>query len=1183
MKFTLPTLLVVAVLGALPGRAGDKVDFNYDIRPIISAKCFQCHGPDEKARKAKLRLDLREEALKEHEDGRPIVPGDLRASALIARITSADPDEVMPPPKEDHALSAAEIGLLKKWIAEGAEYKPHWSFVKPERPAAVGIADWRLPMADWKNGAGGYGDWSVNPIDGFILQKLAAAKLMPSREAEPEVLIRRLTLDLTGLPPTMKEVEDFVKTWNANSSIANRQSAIGNTVDRLLASPAYGERWAKMWLDLARYADSTGYGSDKFRLNIWPYRDWVIGAFNRNLTYDQFTIEQLAGDLLSEPTREQLVATAFHRNTMTNVEGGTIDEEYRVAAVKDRIATTGQVWMGLTVGCAQCHTHKFDPISHQDYYGFYGVFNQTEDSDREDEAPTLPVPTPEEVAKMDALKKEIAALEAKASATSPELAAEQHAWEAQMLARVEWKTLAPLGIAAAHGTTFTGLPDGSILAKGERPEAETYTIKMHSDLREKLTAFRLEVLTDDSLPSHGPGRSDNGNAVLTHLSVTAAKADAKSVRGRFVRVTLPGTEYGLALAEVEVFSKGENVARRGTATQSSTDFGGEARRAIDGKTDGDFFKGESVTHTGRDKDPWWEVDLGADADLDRLVIWNRTDGDVGKRLANFRVSILDAARKPVWEQVTAEPPQPSVALGPAAGRELALRNASADVEQDGYGAAKALDGDAKSGWAFSQATGQPHAAVFELAEPLAGADTVLTFTLAQDYGTQHTLGRFRLSATTKAPPVRELPAKIKAVLALEPSEREPKQREELAAYFRPLSKNFAALNQQITAKRAELAAIKPTAVPVLRELAAGKRRETHVLNKGNYLTPNEKVEPQLLSAFASFVPPGTKIDRLAAARWLVNPANPLTARVAVNRFWAQLFGTGIVESEEDFGTQGALPSHPELLDWLAVAFESPKSGDGSQLSLGWDMKALLKLMVTSATYRQSSRVTPEMLERDARNRLLAHAPRQRLDAEAMRDQALALSGLLSPKMGGPSVYPPQPAGLWNVAFNGGQNGYPTSQGEDKYRRGLYTFWRRTMPYPSMTTFDAPSREACTVRRLPTNTPLQAFVTMNDPVFVECAQSLARRIVREGGADTASRLRFALQLCTARPPADAQVNALAALYANELATYRADAAAAAKLATEPLGPLPANTDAAELAAWTVVANVLLNLDAVLTKS
>jgi hypothetical protein len=1178
-------LIFASFAGAAIAAEIEKVDFNYDVRPIISAKCFHCHGPDEKSRKAKLRLDLREEALKEQEDGPTIVPGDPAKSALMARITSKDRDEVMPPPKEDHALTAAEIGILRKWIAQGAEYKQHWSFVKPVRPALVGIGDVRFSDSGWRNAADGYGDWSANPIDGFILQKLAAAKLAPSREAEPEVLMRRLALDLTGLPPTMKEVDDFVKSWSAARAIADRQSIYAAAVDRLLASPAFGERWAKMWLDLARYADSTGYGSDKFRLNIWPYRDWVIDAFNRDMPYDQFTIEQLAGDLLPNATRQQIAATAFHRNTMTNVEGGTIDEEYRVAAVKDRIATTGQVWMGLTVGCAQCHSHKFDPIPQTDYYRFFGVFNETEDSDREDEAPTMPLPTPEQEKKMAELKSEIAAIEEKMRGRTAEFDAEQHAWEAQMAQRVEWKTLAPFEIKTASGVTLAAQADGSLLAIGnERAESDVYTLKVRANFREKITAFRIEALPDDSLPGRGPGRADNGNAVLSEVAVAVESVPAKSVRGRYVRVSLPGATDGLALAEVQVFSKGVNVALRGTASQSSTDFGGDAKRAMDGQTDGDFFKGKSVSHTAKDKEPWWELDLGAETEIDQVVVWNRTDSGLGRRLANFRVAILSAERKAALDEVIAEPPAPSVAVSASGPRRVPLRNASADFGQEGFGAAKALDGDPKSGWAFLPELGKPHAASFEAASPVAaGAETVLTFTLRQEYGTRHTLGRFRISATAKAPPVRELPAGIRAILAIEPSEREPKQREELAAYFRPMSRTFSELGKQLEAKRGALAAIKPVALPVMRELPPGKRRETHVLTKGNYLAPGEKVEPGLLSAFSSFVAADAKVDRLTAARWLVNRENPLTARVAVNRFWAQLFGTGIVETEEDFGSQGALPSHPELLDWLAVAFQSPKAGDATGRGLGWDMKALVRLIVTSATYRQSSRTRPEMLEKDARNRLLSHAPRRRLDAEAVRDQALMLSGLLSRKIGGPSVYPPQPDGLWNVAFNGGQNGYPTSKGEDRYRRGIYTFWRRTMPYPSMTTFDAPSRETCTVRRLPTNTPLQSFVTMNDPAFVECAQALARRIVREGGADTATRLRFALRLCLARPAADAQVAALSALYEQELATYRADTAAAMKLATQPLGPLPANADAAELAAWTVIANVLLNLDGVLTKS
>jgi hypothetical protein len=811
------------------------------------------------------------------------------------------------------------------------------------------------------------------------------------------------------------------------------------------------------------------------------------------------------------------------------------------------------------------------------------VFNQTEDADRNDEEPKMPLPTPEEVTKTAQVKEEIATIEKELkAATSPELEAEELAWEKEAGRPINWQPLTPLEIKATSQATFDTLPDGSLLARGEMPEKDTYTIKARTDLH-GITAFRLEALPEDSLPSHGPGRADNGNAALTNFRAALLPADLKLPRGRFVRVNLTGVRKLLALAEVEVFSNGENVALKGTATQSSTAYSGEAKRAIDGKTEGDFFKGQSVSHTNTEKDPWWEVDLGSPVEIERIAIWNRTDSNLGSRLADFRVSVLDEARKPVWEQVVGPSPSPSVALKPGDGQTIVLRDASADFSQEGWQVSKAIDGDARSGWAFAPQNGQPHAAVFQTDKPIELPDAVLMFTIDQNYGEHATLGHFRLSATTQSQPVRELPARIKEILAVAPESRDPAQQAELMNYFRPLSKTYAGLGKQLEAKRAELAAIKPLLLPIMRELPEGKQRETHILNKGNYLVPMEKVGAGLPAQFAAFVPADAKMDRLTAARWLMSPENPLTARVAVNRFWSQLFGIGIVETEEDFGSQGALPSHPDLLDWLAVTFMSPKSADPAQPGFGWDVKALLRLLVTSATYRQSSKVTPAMLEKDARNRFLSHAPRRRLEAEAVRDQALAVSGLLSHKVGGPSVYPPQPDGLWKVAFNGGQNAYPTSQGDDRYRRGLYTFWRRTMPPPNMTTFDAPSRESCTLRRVPTNTPLQAFVTMNDPVFVECAQALGRRMMSEGGSDTASRVRFALRLCLGQPPSDGQVTTLVGLYEKELATYQADKEAARKLATQPLGPLPENCDAAEAAAYTVVANVLLNLDAILTKN
>ncbi len=1182
--------LALALLGsALPAGAADKVDFNYDIQPILSSKCFHCHGPDEKSREAKLRLDIREEALKERDGIRAIVPGDLAASDLVERIMSKDKDEVMPPPKEGHPLEPREIELLKRWIAQGAEYKAHWSFVKPVRAAVPEVRSQKPEVRGQKPDV-------ANPIDAFIHARLAKAGLAMSPEADRHTLIRRMSFDLIGLPPTPAEVDAFVA-----DSIRDPQSAIRNLADRLLASPAYGERWARLWLDLARYADSTGYGSDKFRLNIWPYRDWVIGAFNRNLPYDRFTTEQLAGDLLPDATPEQMAATAFHRNTMTNVEGGSIDEEWRVAAVKDRIATTGQVWMGLTVGCAQCHTHKFDPIPHKEYYSLFAVFNQTEDNDREDEAPTMPMPTADEQARREKLQADIAALEAQMNSGSAELEEEQHVWEGQMARKVEWRALHVVEAMAGEGRKIDTLSDGSLIVRGPDAAAENYVVRAQAPAQ-PVSALRLEALPDASLPGKGPGRAANGNAVVSEVRVSLAPAVPKPVRGRFVRVELPGNEKMLALAEVQVFQAGANVAAKGRAAQSSTDFGSPAQLANDGNTEGDFFKGKSVTHTRKEKNPWWEVAFAEDQDIDAITIWNRTDGDVGSRLADFKVTILDAARKPLWEKTVASAPKPNAQFPVPGARDLGLRNASADFSQTGFDAARAIDGDERTGWAFGTGTGRPHAAVFELREPVsAKPGDVFVVTLVQAHGDQHTLGRFRLSATAAPTPVRELPPSIMTTLALEPTERTPQQREELAKYYRPLSQQFAALSKQIEGKKAELAKVVSVKLPVLRERPAGKQRETFVMNKGNYLSPGEKVQPGLFSVFAEAIPQGAPMNRLAAAQWILSPENPLTARVAVNRFWAQLFGIGIVETEEDFGSQGALPTHPELLDWLAVAFSSPKANSATQpsiappasapalsreasalntqLSMGWDVKALLKLMVTSATYRQSSHVTPELLQQDPRNRLLAHFPRRRLDAEAVRDQALALSGLLSRKIGGPSVYPPQPAGLWNVAFNGGQNAYPTSQGEDAHRRGLYTFWRRTMPYPSMTTFDAPSRETSTVRRIPTNTPLQAFVTMNDPVFVEASQALAQRIVKEGGADTAARIRWALKLALARPADPKQAAALQSLYDAELANYRANAEAAKKLA----GPLPPGADAAELAAWTVVANVLLNLDGVLMKS
>jgi hypothetical protein len=763
--------------GASP--AGRKVDFNREVRPILAKNCFACHGQDEAKRAKGLRLDVREAAVNPLKNGDvAIVPGDPDSGELIARLVEEDETLRMPPRKTGNRLTPGEVETLRLWVGQGAAYARHWALIPPESLPLPKVAD---------------SSWPRNGIDFWILRRLEQEGLKPSPEADRYTLLRRVSLDLRGLPPTPEEVDRFARD--------RAPGAYERAVDRFLDDGAFGERWARMWLDLARYADSAGYGSDPLRPDIWPYRDWVINAFNRNLPYDRFTLLQIAGDLLPEPSLDDRVATAFHRNTMTNTEGGTDDEEFRVAAIKDRVDTTMQVWMGLTIGCAKCHSHKFDPITQDEYYRFYAIYNQTRDNDQPDEGPTVPVPTPEISAKTREIDGRIAALKAKVGKTTP-----------------------------------------------------------------------------------------------------AAEA--------------------------------------------------------------------------------------------------------GK------------------------------------------------------------------------------------------------------------------------------------------------------------------LNQEIAA----LEKSRPRApdVPVMVELPAKERRTTRLLRKGNFLDPGDPVQPGVPAALHP-LPPGAPVNRLTLAQWLNDPKNPLTGRVAVNRYWAQLFGVGLVDTEEDFGTQGEPPSHPELLDWLAIHYRES----------GWDTKAFLKLIVTSATYRQSSKARPELLEKDPRNRLLARAPRVRLEAEMVRDQALMLGGLLSRKVGGPSIFPPQPDGLWQAAFNG-QRTWSTSTGEDRYRRGLYVFWRRTVPYPSMAAFDAPSREICAIKRVRTNTPLQSFVTMNDPVYVEASQALARRIVREGGPDVASRVRYALSLCQCRPPRPEQAEPLVSLYAAELDRYRKDREAAVALATEPIGPLPAGMDAAELAAWTTVANVLLNLDSVLSK-
>ncbi|WP_339908081.1 PSD1 and planctomycete cytochrome C domain-containing protein [Symmachiella dynata] len=1009
-----PLLIVTAFLGALvtasPLAAADQkpVDFNRDVRPILSKKCFPCHGPDAGSREGGLRLDLRDAALGEADSGqRAIVPGNAASSELIARIAADDDSLRMPPAETGDPLTKSQIDLLHRWINQDAPYARHWAFVKPTRPQPPKVTN---------------SNWPLNTIDHFVLNRLEQADLAPSPQVDRYALIRRLSFDLRGLPPTPTEVDAFINDKNPQ--------AYENLVDAFLQDPAYGERWAQMWLDLARYADSKGYGSDPLR-EIWRYRDWVIDAFNNNMPYDQFTIEQIAGDLLPEATLEQQMATAFHRNTMTNTEGGTDDEEFRVAAVRDRVDTTMQVWMGLTMRCATCHDHKYDPIAQKEYYQFYAFFNQTSDNDQPNESPTIPAPTAEIAAENQRLDAEIA--KARAQLETPEIAAAQTTWETNLQNSGAWFVITPQNIESTNGTTFQSLPDGTLLAGGDSPETETYTITTQTSLR-NVSAVRLEVIPDPTLPEAGSGRGEGGNFVLSQF---ALKVD----------------------------------------------------------------------------------------DVDQP--WKRAAADFSA--TNFSVQAASTAK---------------------------------DLK--------------KQGWSVDSQQQLPHAAVFILKEPLPQTSdeaTTLTFRIEhQNEKPRQTLGRFRIAITNDPAAAQrlELPAEILAIIETPSTARDAAQSQKLHKYFRENAPSLKPLRDKIATLQAAKPAI-PT-LPVMQELPVEKHRTTHLMVKGNFLTHGEELTPALPVAFHPAAPkmPAT---RLGVAQWLVDPENPLTARVAVNRYWARLFGRGIVTTEEDFGTQGAPPSHPQLLDWLATEY----------VRLGWDTKAILKQMVLSATYQQSAQVTPQLLEHDPNNVLLSRGPRFRLKAEMVRDQALALSGLLSRKIHGPSVFPPQPPGLWRAAFNGRDRKWATSTGEDKYRRGLYTFWRRSVPYPSMATFDAPSREVCAMRRIRTNTPLQAFVTLNDPVYVEAAQALARRIFQEGGNTTDQRVRFALRLCLVRPPAAAQVDALTELFTTELTHYQQNKTAAVELATIPLGDLPDGMPSADLAAWTVVANVLLNLDAVLSKN
>ena len=1134
------------------------VSFNRDIRPILSNNCIQCHGPDEAERKGGprgsggLRLDTAEGIVMDLGEGRKaVVPGKAEASELFARITTHDADELMPPGKSGKRLKESEVKLLTDWINEGASFAKHWSYEKPQRPV--------VPRPG-------------HPVDAFVFERLEKEGLKPQPEADRSMLIRRVALDLTGLPPGPEEVEAFVKDASPD--------AYEKLVDRVLGSPAYGEHQAKQWLDLARYADSAGYADDPSR-TIWGYRDYVIRAFNENRPFDQFTIEQIAGDLLPIPTEDQLIATAFHRNTMTNSEGGTNDEEFRSAAIVDRVNTTIAVWMGSSMACAQCHTHKYDPITHHEYFQLYAFLNSTEDADRRNEEPLHPFFSTEQKAQRKKLEAEAAAVQAKVDAPGVEVLASADKWSREFPPQLVWEALKPSALKSQAELEMKAGEDGAVTVPATAAK-DVYTIELPVEKAQSLTALRLEALAAHSLPGKGPGHG-SGNFVVTSVRAeVAAPQNDPGPAARFVRIELPGKAKLLHMAEVQVFSGGINIAPKGLASQKSTKGDAVASRANDGNTDGEYVKG-SVSHTGESDNPWWEVDLKSAQPIERIVVWNRAD--VSERLAGFKVVALDEKRAPVWERAdNLAAAESSFALSGA--RSVIFSDAVADYEQEGFFAEsviappsqqkprKKTPRDQRQGWAVGGAAGQDHWLMLLPTAPVAlaaGGKLVVTIEMQSPH-VNHTLGRFRFSMTEGdcAAELLDLPEEIAQTRAISAGQRSAQQVKALIDfYIREHAPELEPLRKQLAELKSKLDTMPTATVPVMRDLPENQRRATQVHLRGNWQSLGDKVSEGVPAAWHP-LPPGAPKNRLTLARWLVSEDNPLTARVVANRFWETLFGVGLVRTSEEFGAQGELPSHPELLDWLAVEFMSRK----------WDVKSFLKLLVTSASYRQSSRVKPGMAERDPENRLLARGPRLRLSAEMVRDQALAVSGLLSSKMYGPSVRPQRPNMGLSAAFGGGLD-WQTSGGEDRFRRALYTEWRRTSPYPSMTTFDAPNREVCTLRRNRTNTPLQALVTLNDPVYVEAAQALARRVSLPP-APPEIVIRRAMTLALSRPPAEKETQRLRQLFEEALTEFCADAKKAAEMATNPIGPVPADADAATLAAWTTVANVILNLDEALMK-
>ena len=1016
-----------------------KVDFAKDIQPIFERSCYSCHGA--KTQLGGLRLDSKTLASSGGQSGKAFVPGKAAESHLYQRVAGIGDQARMPMGGEP--LPPEQIALIRAWIDQGADWpegigaataeiKTHWAYIPPKRPA--------LPTV-------GKANWSANPIDQFVLARLDKEGLSPSPEADRSTLLRRLSLDLIGLPPTIEEVEAFRKDKSKN--------AFEKQVQRLLNSPHYGERWGRHWLDAARYADSDGYEKDKQRW-VWFYRDWVINALNRDLPYNQFIIEQLAGDLLPNATQDQIVATGFLRNSMINEEGGVDPEQFRMEAMFDRMDAIGKSVLGVTIQCAQCHNHKYDPLTQEEYYRLFAFLNNSHEA-------TLAAYTPEEQMKRADLFRQTREIEGELQHRFPDWQQRMAGWEERAKAgQPEWIVVRPTVEDISNGgQKYLPMSDGSFLAQGYAPTKHRVKMSVTTDVQ-NITAFRLELLNDPNLPLGGPGRSIKGTGALTEFEVEMAAADAPDKPTR-VKIAHASADISLPKKPLDAIYDDKSQRRRVT---------GPIEFAID-----------DCEETA------WGIDAGP-----------------GRR-------------------------------------------------------------------------NQPRKAVFTAETPIGNPKgTVLTFYLSQKHGgwnsddnQNYNLGRFRLSITTTPGATADpLPRNVRDILSIPLDQRTPAQVQTVFSYWRTTVPEWQDANGKIE----ELWKQHPEGSSQLVLQARQQQRETHILARGDFLKPGKPVGSGV-PAFLNPLPADAPSNRLTFAKWLVDRNSPTTARALVNRVWQAYFGVGLVSTSEDLGKQSEPPSHPELLDWLAVEF----------MDRGWSLKTLHRVIVTSATYRQSSHVTPELYARDPYNRLLARGPRFRVEAEIVRDISLAASGLLNPKIGGPSVYPPAPDFLFLPPASYGPKNWHEAKGPDRYRRALYTFRFRSVPHPVLQNFDAPNGDFSCVRRVRSNTPLQALTTLNEPLFLESARALALRTLAEGGAKDKQRLTYAFRRCLSRQPTEAESAELLALLAKQTRRFENGELKPWDLASaNPDQPptIPNDATPAQLAAWTTVSRVLLNLDETITK-